>query len=62
LTAAGLVGERPFCNLLAQLPPLTEEVYETGLRCATGPLPTAGQLLLPGTSWPVPRIPLLDQS
>jgi hypothetical protein len=47
---------------MTQLPPLDEVTYEVGLRCSTGPLPTAGQLLLPGQRYAVPLLPLRDRS
>jgi hypothetical protein len=61
LRAAGIAGERTWASVVARLPQLDEAAYETELRAGVGPLPAAGQLLLPGTSHPVPRIPLVQQ-
>ena len=61
LRAAGIAGERTWASVVARLPQLDEAAYETELCAGVGPLPAAGQLLLPGTSHPVPRIPLVQQ-
>ncbi|WP_177212706.1 hypothetical protein [Geodermatophilus ruber] len=61
LRAAGIGGERILASLTARLPALDDAAYEAALRCGTGPLPTAGQLLLPGLTHPAPRPPLREQ-
>ncbi|MGY1825802.1 MULTISPECIES: hypothetical protein [unclassified Blastococcus] len=61
LRAAGIGGERILGSLSARLPALDDAAYEAALRCSTGPLPTAGQLLLPGLTHPAPRPPLQEQ-
>ena len=61
LRAAGISGERTLAFLIAGLPELDEAAYETALRCGTGPLPTRGQLLLPGLGHPAPHLPLRTQ-
>ncbi|MCW2536065.1 MAG: hypothetical protein JWQ26_1764 [Modestobacter sp.] len=62
LRAAGISGERTLAALVARLPQLDEAAYETALRCTSGPLPTVGQLLLPGERLAAPRVPLRAQS
>jgi len=61
LRAAGISGERTVAALVARLPELDEAAYETALRCTTRPLPTPGQLLLPGERHAAPHVPLRVQ-
>ncbi|SCX38879.1 hypothetical protein SAMN03159343_0528 [Klenkia marina] len=58
--AAGITGERTLASLADRLTPLADDAYETALRCGTGPVPTAGQLALPGLTHPAPRLPFRD--
>ncbi|MET0763481.1 MAG: hypothetical protein ABWY29_01350 [Blastococcus sp.] len=41
MRAAGIAGERNWASVVARVPQLDEAAYETTLRCAGGPLPTA---------------------
>jgi len=58
LPVAGVQGERSFGHPAAQVLPPTEDERQQILRAATGPLPTFGQLLLPGHRYPTPHVPL----
>ena len=56
LPVAGVQGELSFGHLAAQVLPPTEDERQQLLRAANGPLPTFGQLLLPGHRYPTPHV------